>query len=103
MADDSRQIIAEELDSFISSEYGRELIKGIFSLEKAKWAYCPSCKKKVQVDTPDYRSITGSLAQLLDQGKGRTKETPPPDPKLEEERIRSVVRDEIRAALDDAT
>lgn len=107
MADDGRAVIAAELDKFITSEYGRELITNLLDLQKAKWAFCPQCKKKVQVDQPDYQAITRGLALLLDQGKGRPKEAVPPDPKIEEEKIRKLVREEvdgaIRAAFDNAT
>lgn len=40
----------------------RDLIKQAAALTRMSWAYCPECREKVQVETPDFNGA----AKLLD-------------------------------------
>jgi hypothetical protein len=46
------------------------LFDAVESVKKA-WAYCPNCRKKVQVDFPDHSARIKAIELLLEQGFGR--------------------------------
>lgn len=47
---------------------------GLLSVDRLMWAMCPHCKKKVQVDYPDYKGQANLIGMLLDQAKGKPTE-----------------------------
>lgn len=46
----------------------------LLSAEKAKWAFCPDCHRKVQVDRPDTGSVHKALELAMGYLVGRPKE-----------------------------
>lgn len=48
-----------------------EFLKSSISMETLKWAHCPTCKKKVQVDYPDFNGAHKLLSLWLDRGLGK--------------------------------
>jgi hypothetical protein len=46
-------------------------LKEAMESTKKAWAYCPSCRKKVQVDHPDHGARIKAVELWLEQGFGR--------------------------------
>lgn len=65
-----RARLNEHLDG-ISDDDLEVWLGGLLSLDRLVWAWCPDCKKKVQVDYPDYKGQAYVVGMLLDQAKGK--------------------------------
>ena len=83
-ADDLRNRLDMVLDG-IPDEFLRSIVYNLFSMERLEWGTakttCSQCghqeTQKVKIGTPDYLRITSSLANMLDQGKGKPKDASP--------------------------
>lgn len=68
---DARTLLGEQLDDFLNEEQLRLLLDEVLKITKSAWGNCPSCKKRVQVEIPDAKSVVGAMGDLLTQAKGR--------------------------------
>lgn len=50
------ETIREKLKKDIPYEKVLEVLKGAMDAEKASWAFCPGCNRKVKADFPDTRT-----------------------------------------------
>lgn len=97
---DLRHRLSSVLDG-ISDDTLREVVGGIFSLEKLTTAQCPNCGKKAKVLTPDFRGFAAGLAALADQGKGKAAVAAPPPPReASQEELQEAIRRELEGLSD---
>ena len=52
-------------------EYLRELAEDVKAMSKSTFAYCPTCRTKVQVSVPDLPRVIATLTELLEQAEGK--------------------------------
>lgn len=62
--------VSRALDA-IEEDWLRTSLDSALSLTRAQWAYCPDCRSKVQVDTPDYKGMWALLRDLIGLVKGQ--------------------------------
>jgi hypothetical protein len=71
---DTRSQIGEVLDTLLSPEQLALLADKILEIDKTARGWCPKCNHAVNVTIPDAKSVTGALAELLNQSKGRPRD-----------------------------
>lgn len=68
---DSRDLLSEALDAFLTQEQLRALIDDVLQIRKKAWVSCTHCKKKNEVEIPDAKAVVGAMSDLMVQAKGR--------------------------------
>ena len=65
--------IRARLAGDLESQYDKVVsaLEDAMESSKTAWAYCPSCRKKVQVDHPDHSARIKAVELWLEQGFGR--------------------------------
>lgn len=96
MRRDLRVRLNEYLDK-ISDDDLETWLGGLLSISRLTWAWCPDCKKKVQVDYPDYKGQGYLISMLLDQAKGKPTERREVDITVGIKRIDTMTLDELEA------
>ena len=74
---DFRETVSAALDALAEDDL-KELLTGIFSVERLTTAVCPECGERVNLRSPDYKGYASALAQLDGIGKGRPRDPAPP-------------------------
>ena len=74
MADSTRDAIGEALAGKLTPEQLAFLMDEVLAITKGARGWCPNCKKQVQVEIPDAKAVTSSLAELMTQSWGRPNE-----------------------------
>lgn len=68
------------------------------SITKAKWAYCPDCHKKVQVDKADTGAILKAVEMVMAYLLGRPKERKEVDIQVSQKPLHEMSLAELREA-----
>ena len=68
---DSRDLLSEALDAFLTQEQLEILVDRVLQIDKQTWVSCGHCKKKSLVTIPDAKAVVSAMAELLVQAKGR--------------------------------
>lgn len=100
---DLREKLNSSLDS-VPREDVDALVERITSMTKLKWGMaevaCKKCgtttKTRVQIDSPDYRAQADAVSKLLDQAKGKPKESAGVSDEFTDARIAKVVHQELK-------
>jgi hypothetical protein len=71
---DARQLIASELDGFLTAEQTRAMLDQILAIEKPVHHKCPKCNAWSTAKIPDAKAVVSAMADLLTQAKGRPTE-----------------------------
>ena len=66
-----RQSLAEGLTHYLTPAQITALLDEALALKKQARAWCPGCKKAVQVEIADAKAVVDSVSTLLTQGFGR--------------------------------
>lgn len=67
----ARQTCLEVVNSALTEERVEEFVNGLLGMTTQQWAHCPDCRKKVQVEVPDFKRQLDGLVVLLEQAEGK--------------------------------
>jgi hypothetical protein len=63
--------LANPAGDALNPEQIQRIINEAVDAKRAAWAFCPTCKKKVQADFPDHTARIKALQLALDHGYGK--------------------------------
>jgi hypothetical protein len=71
LAGAARRTIRAVVNQELTEGAVRKLVKDALNLRGFAWAYCPTCKQKVQAEIPDVSKAVAALKKLMEQAEGR--------------------------------
>lgn len=70
----ARKTIGEVINEHVTDERVKDLLDRVLDQSSTRWGFCPTCRKKVQVEVPDPAKAVAVLKDLLEQAEGKPKD-----------------------------
>ena len=78
----------------------RQIVDGIKDMNKARYALCPDCRRKVQVEFPDFKGQAQALQILMAEGFGKPREQQDVNVSVTLKAIKEMSNEELAALVE---